>query len=235
MDRRMKIADFAELVGTTPKTIYLRLRKPDSLPVNERLETVIEKVNGREIAFIITNSEQINLYKDIYSKSNVIEGEYYETLTENNSYKPVNEMSTDVKSNIDNDFTRDILDRLITINNDYNDRLEQKNTELLTVQKELITAQSQRLLLEDKASREGLYLKEINELKEVNNNVNKRNEALKSWLITVIILMILGLSTLIIFLVLEIKKPPKIEIKTVEVEKVVEKVVEKPVYKYIKK
>ncbi len=229
MERRMKIADFAELVGTTPKTIYARLQNNGELPVNEQLKTVNEKVKGREIAFIVTNSEQINLYKEIYGKSNVIDGEYYETLTDNDGYKPVNEVNEEVKSNIDNDFARDILDKLITINNDYNNRLEQKNTELLTVQKELITAQSQRLLLEDKASREGLYLKEINELKEVNNNVNKRNERLKNWLITVIILLILGLSTLTIFLILAIKKPP--EIRTVEVEKIVEK----PVYRYVKR
>ena len=68
---------------------------------------------------------------------------------------------------------------------------------------------------------------EINELKEVNNNVNKRNERLRNWLITVIILMAVGLSTLTIFLVLEMKKPPQIEVKTVEIEK--------PVYKYIKR
>lgn len=233
MDRRMKIADFAELVGTTPKTIYARLQNNGELPVNEQLKTVSEKVKGREIAFIVTNLEQINLYKEIYGKNNVIDGEYYETLIDNNGYQPVNEVNNEVKTSVDNDFARDILDKLITINNDYNNRLEQKNTELLTVQKELITAQSQRLLLEDKASREGLYLKEINELKEVNNNVNKRNEVLKNWLITVIILLILGLSTLTIFLILAIKKPP--EIRTVEVEKIIEKTVEKPVIKYVRR
>lgn len=229
MEKRIKIAEFAELVGTTPKTIYARLQNNGELPVNEQLKTVSEKIKGREITLIVTNFEQINLYKEIYGKNSVIEGEYYETLTDNEGYKPVNEVSTEVKTSIDNDFARDVLDKLITINNDYNNRLEQKNIELITVQKELITAQSQRLLLEDKASREGLYLKEINELKEVNNNVNKRNEALKNWLITVIILMILGLSTLTVFLILSTKKPP--EIRTVEVEKIIEK----PVVKYVRR
>jgi hypothetical protein len=233
MEKRIKIADFAELVGTTPKTIYARLQNNSELPVNEQLKTVSEKIKGREITLIVTNFEQINLYKEIYGKNNVIEGEYYETLTDNEGYKPVNEVNNEVKTSIDNDFARDILDKLITINNDYNNRLEQKNTELITVQKELITAQSQRLLLEDKASREGLYLKEINDLKEANNKAIKQGEFLKNWLITVIILMILGLSTLTILLILAIKKPP--EIRTVEVEKIIEKTVEKPVVKYVKR
>lgn len=210
MEKRMKIAEFADLVGTTPKTIYARLQNNGELPIKEQLNTVSEKIKGREITLIVTDLEQINLYKEIYGKNSVIDGEYYETLTDNNSYQPV-------KTPENGSFPTDIIDRLITLNNEYNNRIERVNDEL-------ITYKSKVLLLEDKASREGFYIKENNELKTVIENNNNRYNRLFITLITVIILAILIIAALGVALVFYYNKPPQV----IETEKVV--TVEKPVY-----
>ena len=64
MERKMNIAEFSALVGTTSKTIYGKINNNGNLPVNEQLKTVKEKVKGREVTLIITNDEQIELYKN---------------------------------------------------------------------------------------------------------------------------------------------------------------------------
>ena len=77
MEKKFSVADFAELVGTTAKTIYQKIENYENLPVNEQLITVKEKVKGREITFIVTSDEQIAYYKNLYSKNTVNEREYY--------------------------------------------------------------------------------------------------------------------------------------------------------------
>lgn len=190
----MNIADFAALVGTTPKTIYDKINNYSELPVNEQLSTVIEKVKGRSIKLIVTNSEQIEYFKNLYGKNTVNEREYYETLTDNNGVKRVNEVQNNVKFNDDAVSPDNIIERLLTLNDNYNERLERYNEELLKSYNELATVKSKQLLLEDKASREGLYINEINDLKKENH----RNKLFINLLITVIIgllLLIIGFIT----------------------------------------
>lgn len=190
----MNVADFAALVGTTSKTIYQKILNHSELPVIEQLETVKEKVKGREVTLIITNSEQIAHYKNLYSKSNVNDGEYYETLTETNGYKQVNNLYETLKTPQTQSMPDDMFDKIITVTNDYNNRLERYNDELIKVYEELSTVRSKQLLLEDKASREGMYINEINELKKENN----RSKLFNKLLITVIIgllLVIIGYIT----------------------------------------
>ena len=194
MEQKMNVADFAALVGATSKTIYGKIQNYNDLPVNERLKTVREKVKGREVMLIVTNSEQIEYYKNLYGKNTVNEREYYETLTDNNSYKLRDEFQEPVKNIISEAFGVDIYDKFITFNENFNNRLEQKNTELMNVYKELSTVKQNQLLLEDKANREGLYINEINELKKENNH----NQLFIKLLITVIItllMLILGYVT----------------------------------------
>jgi hypothetical protein len=187
MERKMSVAEFASLVGATPKTIYERIKNNDKLPVNEQLIIVKERVNGRETSVISTNSEQVEFYQSIYGKSPVIYSEYYKDVTVNNEEKTVNEniLSVNSSKNIEN--SESFVDKLIRVNEEYNNRIEQKNSELLTVQKELLLAKQTQLLLEDKASREGLYLNEITQLKQENNS---KNTVIK-WLISVIVVMLL--------------------------------------------
>lgn len=186
------IADFATLVGTTSKTIYQKINKFDELPVNERLVTVKEKVKGREVTLIVTNTDQINFYKNLYGKTPVNNSEYYETLTDNNGYKQVENINELPKPVHDNYSNLSLLNEFITVNNEFNERYEQKVTELLTLHKELAEVKGRQLLLEDKAGREGLYINEINELKTNNEAVKKSNEKLR-YVIAGLIMVIIGL------------------------------------------
>ena len=179
MEKRMNVADFAALVGTTSKTIYEKINNHDELPVIEQLNTVIEKVKGRSIKLIITNSDQIEYYKNLYRKDTVIDGEYYETLTDNNSEKTFNNLHDNVMNKNNAGFQGDLFDKFITVNNEYNNRLQQLTDEL-------ITSKSKQLLLEDRANREGLYINEINELKKENN----RNQLFIKLLVTVIVVLL---------------------------------------------
>lgn len=189
MERKLSVADFATLVGTTSKTIYQRIVNNEELPVNEQLEIVKEKIKGRETTVIITNSAQIGLYKEIYGKTSVNNRIYEEILTDDNGYKQVNEVNEPVKNNNDNVYSNTIIEQILTLNNEYNNRLERVNEELKTKNEELIKVKSQQLLLEDKAMREGLYLNEINGLK----TDNKKLLLVNRLLITVIVLLVMGL------------------------------------------
>jgi hypothetical protein len=219
MNEEIKIADLARLWNVSVNTVWARIKK-EGLLTSKRLD------NNKEITFVSVPEEILKKYavNNVINHTNNVDNE--ELLTSNNPDNGINNPQTvDIIERI-MEYSKGVNEQLITINNNYNE-------ELKTINNELMMYKSQMPLLEDKASREGLYLKEINELKEVNNKVNKRNEALKSWLITVIILMVLALSTLSVFLILAIKKPP--EIRTVEVEKIIEKTVEKPVIKYVRR
>lgn len=195
MERKLPVADFASLIGTTPKTIYERIKINDKLPVNERLNVVKERINGRETKVIATTLEQIEIYKEIYGKSNVINGEYYDIVTDNNDNLPVNDDNNEVNMSVNTEKTEILLDKLIKVNEDYNNRIEQKTTELITLQKELANVKSQQLLLEDKANREGLYLQEIKDLKKENNG----KDLLIKVLITVIVSMLLIAAVVITY------------------------------------
>lgn len=168
MERKMKIADFAALVGTSAKTIYKQIEK-------NRLVTVNELQNGREIALIVTNDEQIKEFQNIYGKTKVNNGNYEDILTVTDSEYTVSE----VQNQPIQQFSDNSIDKLITLNNQLQDRL-------LKVTDEVIESKSKQLLLEDKANREGLYLKEINELKSVNNRYIKLFISVSFGLITVI-------------------------------------------------
>lgn len=225
----MSVAEFANIVGATPKTIYERIKNKEKLPVNEQLIIVKERVNGRETAVISTNSQQIELYKNIYSKSQVNYGEYYDNVTVNNEKETVNENTNTVSSSKNIENTDTFIDKLIKVNEEYNNRIEQKNSELLTVQKELLLAKQTQLLLEDKASREGLYLNEITQLKKENNSkdtVIKSKDTVINHLITVIVIMLLLIFTVTTYLVtvnyIENNSKNKEEVEQPVIENVVE-------------
>lgn len=215
MQKKLSVSDFANVVGTSAKTIYERIKRNSELPVNEQLATVNEKVKGREVVLIITDSEQIEIYKNIYSKNTVNESEYYNNLTVNDGLKPENNSYKPVNVNNDNTFNPDIIDRLITLNNDYNNRIDTVNNQLINVQKQLMESERKTLLLEDKASREGLYINEINEMKKDNN----RQRKLIYLLITVIVMLIMVIITSLTYFITvnNFEKPLQTEIETAEI------------------
>lgn len=218
----MNIAEFSALVGTTSKTIYGKINNNSNLPVNEQLKTVKEKVKGREVTLIITNDEQIELYKNLYGKDTVINGEYYETVTDINSNSPVNEVQEQVKINHNADLLAEMFDRLNTVHNEYNNRLQQVNDEL-------ITYKSKTLLLEDAKGREGYHINEINELKKENN----RYKLVNYLLITLLAILLIFITGFITYNIAVNKgNEPQEEIKPV-IEQVQPQ--PKPVQKQIKK
>ena len=195
MEQKLNVADFATLVGTTSKKKKQKILNNSELPVNEQLRTVKEKIKGRETTLILTNSEQIEFYKKLYGKQQVNNGEYYETLTYNNGNKQVNNPANN-ENNLDNNhFSDDIFEKFLTVNKDFNNRYEQKITELIEVHNELAEVKGRQLLLEDKAGREGLYLNEINELKKDNNHL----KIVIYSLITVLVILLLGLTVYITY------------------------------------
>jgi|GEM_PF-3506355 len=176
-EKSMKIADFAELIGCTPKTIYLLIEK-------EELITGKDRLNGREITVIISNDEQIEDLQKRYGKLPVINSDYEDILTVNVNGEQVNNL----QSQQSQESLTTVIERLITSN-------EQVNNQLKTVYEELAVERSKKLLLEDKAGREGLYIKEINELKTVNEGLMKVNNNSKQW-------FIISLSIVVIFFVI---------------------------------
>lgn len=209
MEQKLSIADFAALVGTTSKTIYGKINNPDNLTVNERLKTVKEKIKGREVTLIITDSEQIDFYKSLYGKDTVIDGEYYETLTDNNGNKPVTEVQDTIKVNNNVDILEKMFDKLNTVHNEYNNRLQQVNDEL-------VTYKSKTLLLEDAKGREGYYINEINELKKENNRSKLYNKVFIG-VITVLICVITYCVT-----IMTVSKSVQVEPETEQVNVQVE-------------
>lgn len=188
-EKKMKISDFANLVGTSQKTIYSRLNNSSNLPVNEQLNTVSEKVKGRETTFIITTDEQIKYYQNIFGKLPVKNCNYEDILTVNEGNEQVNNGEELLRTNNNKQYEQEMLQQLFTANNELNNRYELKVKELITVNKELAETKGRQLLLEDKAGREGYYINEINQL-EKNNLLQKK--------------VIYGLFTVIVILLLVI-------------------------------
>ena len=185
-DKNLSVAEFAGLVGTTSKTIYERIKRNSELPVNEQLFTVEQKVKGRTITLITTTSEQIQLYKNIYKnfdKKTVNEGKNINMLTNVNESEQLLNEDNEVKNDETGSKQPDIIARLLTIN-------ENNNNRILQLMDELIISKQSQLLLEDKAGREGLYLKEINDLKTKLETDNHRNRIIIYSLITVLILLL---------------------------------------------
>ena len=181
MKKELKVSELAAIWGVSVPTTWNRIRK-------EGLETFKKKnENGKEINYIIISDDIIDKYV-INLNNNVNEvynnGYYEDLLSENKVNNPP-------KNNNNSISASELFDRLTTLNNEYNDRIERLNNELLTSEK-------QRLLLEDKASREGLYLKEINELKTDNEKLINRNKWMLITLITLITLIITVIITLTI-------------------------------------
>lgn len=183
MDRKLKVAEFAALLGIVPKTVYKMIERNEII-------TVTEKVNNRQTTLVVTNDEQIEEFRKSYSKNQVNNGNYYDNVTENECSESYTERNEQVKNNYDAEFANEVIDKIITLNNGYNEQINEYNNRLERVNEQLITAKSKLLLLEDKAGREGVYINEINELRTDNNKLKK----IIYYLFAVIVILLLGLT-----------------------------------------
>ena len=182
MERKLKFSEFAELIGTTAKTVY-------KMEEREEIITVVEKVNNRPTRLVVTNEEQIKHFRSVYSKAPVNYSNYEENVTINNdtlsSYN-----STQSTNN--NEFIQEMFERILVMNEEYNNRIEKLNGELLD-------SKSKLLLLEDKAGREGLYFKEINELKRENEQLKTDKTKVANTLVAVIVVLLMVVVGLITY------------------------------------
>lgn len=183
MEKKFKVADFATLIGIAPKTVYKMIERNEIL-------TDTERVNNRNTTVIITSDEQITELQKIYSKSPVNDGNYYENVTVNNHSMNENESYNTERADNNSILTSDVIDRIITLNEGYNEQLKTVTEKLFTANDELVKVKSQQLLLEDKAGREGYYLNEINQLK----NSNKRLMKFIYLTVAVIVFLLLSLT-----------------------------------------
>lgn len=182
MEMKLKFAEFAELIGTTAKTVY-------KMEEREEIVTVTEKVNNRPTRLVVTNHEQINHFRNVYSKSPVNVGNYEDIVTNNNTSMNVNNSSQSANNN---DVVQEIFEKMVTMNEQYNNRIAKLN-------EELIDSKSKLLFLEDKASREGLYLKEINELKTENKELKTTKTKVINLLVAVIVVLLMVIVGFVTF------------------------------------
>lgn len=218
MEKELSISELAQLWGVSVPTTWNRIRK-------EGLITFTKKnKNNKEINYVNISDDILNNYviNDINNVNNPVNNGYYEeTLSNNNVNKVENQDITTSQP----ETLKDIINTITTIHNDYNERLQQVN-------KELITYKSQALLLEDKAGREGFYINEINDLKKVNN----RNKLIINVLITVITILLLFITGFITYNYAVNKtseeatvEAPKVETPAVQPEaKPIQKPMQKP-------
>lgn len=182
MERKLKFAEFADLIGTTAKTVY-------KMEERKEIVTVIEKVNNRPTRLVVTDDNQINHFKNVYSKSPVNNSNYEENVTINND--SMNSNNTSQSAN-NNEVVQELFEKMLVMNQEYNNRIEKLNNEL-------IDSKSKLLLLEDKAGREGMYLKEINELKSENETLKTSKVKVANQLTIVIVILSMVLVGLITY------------------------------------
>lgn len=182
MERKLKFAEFADLIGTTAKTVY-------KMEERKEIVTVIEKVNNRPTRLVVTDDNQINHFKNVYSKSPVNNSNYEENVTINNDSLNSNNASQSANNN---EVVQELFEKMLVMNEEYNNRIEKLNNEL-------IDSKSKLLLLEDKAGREGMYLKEINELKSENETLKTSKVKVANQLVSVIVVLSMVLVGLITY------------------------------------
>ena len=189
MEKRVKVADFAELVGCTPKTVYKMIERGE-------LITGSERVNNRETTVIITSDAQIEDLQIQLGKLPVNVGECNETVTVNDGNEPVKNSNNNISESA-------IVDKVIELSHEYINRLT-------TVNEELVNYKSQVLLLEDKQKTEKENLtrwqQDFYEKDAELKTLKKSKLTVIYWLITVIVLLMFGLITVSLLLFFEKEK-----------------------------
>lgn len=181
MEKKLKVSEFASLIGVTQKTVYRMIER-------EEVKTVIEKVNNRQTTLILTNDEEIKCHRIIYGKDTDNDGNCEDILTVNDEFITDNNRS---QTNNNNNSSDKALQIMMELNDKLNDKLEKVNNEL-------IESKSKQLLLAHHESRESFYLEEINGLRTENKQLlNDKDKQYKTSMIVILVLsiVIVGLIT----------------------------------------
>ena len=136
MSKKLKVSDFAALVGCSQKTVYKMIERKELITVNE-------VINGRKITFILVDDNKIEEIKRSQQSITVNNGNCEDTLSNEPKEKPENP-----------DIMNVFVNKLMELN-------QVNDLRLKTLTDELITYRSQIPLLEDRARKEGFYLTEI--------------------------------------------------------------------------
>ena len=231
--KKYSIQELSDILGISVaavrKKIVSDMDNPDEKRYKKRYPVVLEEKDGRQIMLVMLSDIELEEEKRL-SKLNKIkytaESTLQETLQETflddvveaeyTAEEPVMANSSRKNEGISaSDF--------IEFTERYNNRLE-------TYLERIVKAESQQLLLEDKASREGLYLKEIEQARsEAAEARNVLKNVTKYFVITVL-LMLAMLGAAVGYLLYKTAHPTIVE-KEVVVEKPVIQKVEVPVYK----
>lgn len=188
MEKELKIAELAGLWNVSVPTCWNRIKKEGLTTFKKKDET------NKDISYVKVTDDIINKYviNEVNNINNNVNNGYYEELLTDN--KVNNNINNAENINITANIIQDLInynkvnnEELKTVYNDYNNRIER-------LQEELITYKSKVPLLEDRANREGLYLKEIEDLKK-QNKTDKTLIKLLITLLTIVIMFILMLIT----------------------------------------
>lgn len=213
MEKDLKIAELANIWGTSVPTVWNRIKKHSLTTVKKQDE------NNKEVTYVRISEEILKKYIVNVNNNinNVVNNGYYEDMLN------VNNVNNDIKTHendiIDTEYTisknnqiTEVINTLTSVNNDYNERLttlyednynqlqtinNDYNNRLQELSKELVDYKSKALLLEDKAGREGYYINEINILKKDYKGLSTTNERLK-YIIAILAILIVGLLTYLI-------------------------------------
>ncbi len=198
MEKELKIAELASIWGVSVPTAWNRVKK-------EGLKTFIKKnENNKEINYVRISDEIISQYviNDNNNLHKDVNNGYYEDMLNNDN---VNNVIDAEYSLIKTNPYEKLTETLITVNNDYNNRLSEVyndyNKRIEDLQTELTDAKSKFLVIEEKErnikAQEGAYLNEINELKQNNKGLQRLLSIFKYLFITVTIILLMLITVLI--------------------------------------
>ncbi len=176
MDKKLKVAEFATLLGIVPKTVYKMIERNEVI-------TVTERVNNRQTTLIVTNNEQIEEFRKNYGKQQINNGNYYNSVTENNQSIPVNNGNEYSNNQNNSNLASEVIDKILTLNDGYYEQLNNYSDKIMSINEELISAKSNLLLLEDKRKTaegdkkhwENKYFEIEAEKRELLGEIEKRN------------------------------------------------------------
>lgn len=231
--KKYSVQELSDILGISVaairKKIFQDPQRDDLKRYKKRYPVITEEKDGRQVMLIMLTNIELEEEKRLSGINKIkytVGSTLQETLQET--------FSDDV---VDADY--EPQERNMPLSNGKNEGLsaadfieftERYNNRLETYLERIVKAESQQLLLEDKAGREGLYLKEIedarNEAKEARNvlrNVTK-------YFVITFLLMLIMLGAAVGYLVYKLANPTIVE-KEVVVEKPVIQKVEVPVYK----
>lgn len=206
MEKELKISELAKLWGCSVPTTWNRINK-------EGLTTIKKKdIDNKNISYVTISDDIIKKYleEDVNNVYKGVNNVYYEDMLKVNNvnnevYKDVNNVYEDIINaevvHEDNVSASNIIERLTTLNKDYNEDLkrvyEDYNKDLKNLYNEISEYKSKQLLLEDKANRESFYINENNELKKV---IDGKENIIK-WLLSIIIIFIMCFITFITYFI----------------------------------